>query len=98
MTKLVSCQYADAINTSSDSFLANIKQNMSHYKSEEILNADQISLELETRSTSEHVNLARVRSKKRRNASLHYPTDDISCWSTCWSCLSWLERAKEKNE
>ena len=56
-----------AIAVSADSFLANVKKEMSQYAAEEILNTDQIGLELEMHSTrtlshqGEKVTLARVR-------------------------------------
>ncbi|CAF3157962.1 unnamed protein product [Rotaria sp. Silwood2] len=77
ITKPVTRHHADdtrAINVSVDSFVADVKREMSHYKPEEILNTDQVGLELELHSTralsheDEHVTLARVRSK---NATTH---------------------------
>lgn len=63
-----------AITASADSFLADVKHELSHYAPDEVLNTDQIGLELEMHSTrtlsyqGEKVTLARIRSK---NATTH---------------------------
>ncbi len=80
ITKLVTRHHADdidAMNASADSFLVNVKREMSNYKPEEILNTDEVGLELEIHSTrtlsheGKHVTLARVGSK---NATTHSHT------------------------
>ena len=77
ITKIVTRHYmadSDTINASADSFIADVKREMSHCTPEEIINTDQVGLELEIHSTrtlshkGEHVTLARVRSK---NATTH---------------------------
>ena len=77
ITKLVTRHQMEdsaAIAASADSFLANVKQEMSRYTPEEILNTDQMGLELEMHSTrtlshqGEKITLARVKSK---NSTTH---------------------------
>lgn len=103
MTKIVTrhrMANPDTINASADSFIAEVKGEMSHYTSEEIINTDQAGIELDENSLAQRRKCycSTRKIKKCHNTFLHHSTDDNSCRSTSWTYLYLLKGAAGKDE